>query len=70
MELRAEIKEYIDNLSDAKLVALKPLLSVLIEEPLVVETDLTDEEKEIIRAAREEHKRGEGGHVAPKDLGI
>ena len=57
-ELRAEVHEYIDNLPDQKLAALKPILTLLMDEPLVIETDLTDEEKEIIRRGREEHKKG------------
>ena len=67
-ELRAEVLEYIDNLSDYKLAALKPILTLLVDEPLVIETDLTDEEKEIIRQGREEYKKG--GYVSLKSLGI
>ena len=67
-EIRAEVQEYIDNLSDKKLAALKPILTLLIDEPLVFETDLTDEEKEIIRQGEEEYKKGE--YVSLKSLGI
>ena len=67
-KIRAEVHEYIDNLSDQKLSALKPILSLLMDEPLVIETDLTDEEKEIIRKGREEYKKG--GYISLKDLGI
>jgi len=67
-EIRAEVHEYIDNLSDQKLAALKPILTLLIDEPLVYETDLTDEEKEIIRLGEEEYKKGE--YVSLQSLGI
>jgi len=61
-EIRAEVQGYIDNMSDRELTAIKPILSLLIDEPLVIETDLTEEEKEIIREGREEYKKG--GYVS------
>jgi len=67
-EIRAEVQEYIDNISDQKLAALKPILTLLIDEPLVYETDLTDEEKEIIQQGEEEYKKGE--YVSLNSLGI
>jgi hypothetical protein len=44
--LRREIKNYIDFIPDDKLQALKPILSLLTEE-LIIETDLTEEEKNL-----------------------
>ena len=67
-EIRAEVQAYIDNLSDRKLAALKPILTLLIDEPLIFETDLTDEEKEIIRQGEAEYKKGE--YVSLRNLGI
>ena len=57
-ELRKEIHDYISILPESKLEALKPLLSVLVNDIIVIETDLTDEEKEIIARGREEYKKG------------
>ncbi|MBR4726286.1 MAG: hypothetical protein IK080_00170, partial [Clostridia bacterium] len=57
-ELRKEILDCIDRLPDSKLEAIKPLLHLLTDETSVVETDLTDEEREIIRAGRAEYKAG------------
>ncbi len=57
-ELRAEVLEYIDLLPDSKLEALRPILRLLTNEAPIVEIDLTDEEKKIIRAGREEYKAG------------
>lgn len=59
-ELRREVQGCIDRLPDSKLEALKPLLYLLTDDygEAVIETDLTDEEKEIIRAGREEYKKG------------
>jgi len=68
LEIRAEVHEYIDNLSDEKLAALKPILTLLIDGPLVYETDLTEEEKEIINRGEEEYKKGE--YVSLRSLGI
>ena len=57
--IRQEIQGYIDMLPDLKLEALRPILNLLAYgEPYVIETDLTDEEKEIIREGREEYTKG------------
>ena len=56
--IRKEIVEYINNLSESKLEALKPLLLLLLDETICVETDLSEEEKAIIKAGREEYKKG------------
>lgn len=58
-EIRKEIQNYIDVLSDRKLEALKPLLTMLVDESMVIQTDLTDEEKAIIVRGREEYAKGE-----------
>lgn len=57
-ELRKEVQDCIDRLPDSKLEALRPLLRLLTDDEIAVETDLTDEEKEIIRAGREEYRAG------------
>lgn len=57
-EIRKEIHEYIDCLSENELAALKPILTLLVDEPLIIETDLTDEEKAIIAEGMEEYKKG------------
>jgi len=56
--IRQEIQSYIDNIPDSKLEALKPLLSVLMNDTIILETDLTGEEKAIIMRGREEYKKG------------
>ena len=57
--IRREVLEYINDIPDSKLEALKPLLTLLMEDTtMVIETDLTDEEKTIIRNGREEYKQG------------
>ena len=57
-EIRKEILGYIDILPDNKLEALKPLITLLVNDSVVVETNLTDEERAIIARGREEHKKG------------
>ncbi len=57
-ELRKEVLDCIDRMPDSKLEALRPLLRLLTNDSPVIETDLTEEEKEIIRAGREEYKTG------------
>ena len=61
-EIRKEIQGYIDSLPDSKLEALKPILTLLTDNTLVIETNLTEEEKEIIRMGRAEYRRG--GYVS------
>ncbi len=65
--LREEIQTYIDCIPDSKLQALRPLLSVLADDTLVVETDLTGEEKKIVAQGRKEYERG--GFVSLDDIG-
>lgn len=57
-ELRKEILDCIDRMPDSKLEAIRPLLRLLTDDTPVVEIDLTDEEREIIRAGRAEYKAG------------
>ena len=56
--IRKEIQDYIDIIPDITLEALKPILTVLANDTIALETDLTDEERKIIRASREEYKQG------------
>ncbi|MDR1638010.1 MAG: hypothetical protein LBR93_11830, partial [Treponema sp.] len=48
------LKTIIDVMPERSLYALKPLLSVLSIEPVIIETDLTAEEKTIIAAGEKE----------------
>ncbi len=56
--IRQEVLNYIDNIPDSKLEALKPILVVLVNDTLTIETDLTEEEKEIIANGRKEYQSG------------
>jgi hypothetical protein len=54
--IRKEVLNYIEELSDAKLDALRPILRVLVaEEPIIIETDLTNDEKKSIAAGMAEY---------------
>lgn len=55
--IRKEILSYIDELPDSKLEAIKPILSILVNDTFTVENDLTDEEKNIILNGRKEYKK-------------
>lgn len=57
--IREEVLSYIDSIPDNKLLALRPLLSVLVNDTIILETDLTDEEKDIVVQGREEYKHGD-----------
>ena len=56
--IRNEILNYINEIPDEKLIALKPLLTLLVNDTLVIESNLDTDEKEIIRQGREEYKQG------------
>ena len=44
--------------------AINPILSILVDDNITIETDLTDEEKETIRHGRKEY---ESGNFVPLD---
>ena len=56
--IRQEVLDCINELPDSKLEALKPILTLLVNENISIETDLTDSEREIIAKGREEYKKG------------
>ena len=57
--IRKQVMDYINHIPDAKLEALRPLLMMLSDDDdFAVQTDLTDEEKNIIQQGREEYKEG------------
>jgi hypothetical protein len=54
--IRQEVLNCINDLPDVKLEALRPLLRLLIDnEPLIIETDLTEEEKSWVKEGRREY---------------
>jgi len=56
--IRKEVMNYIDDIPDSKLAALMPILTLLTDDAIVVETNLTDEEKSIVAEGREEYRKG------------
>jgi hypothetical protein len=56
MTVREEIHAYIDDISESKLIALKPLLSALADESIIIERDLTEEERNIINKGMLEYE--------------
>jgi len=57
--IKQEIQEYISILPDNALMALKPIITLLVAEEPLVETDLTDEEKSIILRGRTAYAKGD-----------
>lgn len=59
MDMRQELHAYLDIMPETKLAILKPLLSFLAhdtpEGKIIIETDLTDEERVIIAEGMEEY---------------
>ena len=59
--VRRELKRYIDAIPENNLEIVRPMLSFLagnqvINEPLIIETNLTVDEKATIKAGRKERK--------------
>ena len=59
-ELRSELHRCLDAIPDKGLVALKPLLTLLSnDDEYIIETDLTDKERDIVARGWEEYKQGD-----------
>jgi hypothetical protein len=56
--VKQEINDYIKIIPKHKLPALIPLLEILAEPSLIIETNLTKREREIIKKGREERLNG------------
>jgi hypothetical protein len=61
--LRKEIHSIVDALPDRSLPVIRPLLSFLIEQP-IIDTDLTDEENTMIEKSLAEY-RADPSSVTP-----
>jgi hypothetical protein len=68
MTIRQEMHGFIDAMPERKLYALKPLFYILNDdEPLIIEADLTDEERAIIAEGEAEYKRDPSSFTSLKD---
>jgi len=56
LAVRQEIHNLIDTMPERNLYALRPLLSVLVDYPVFIETDLTDEEKKWVQEGDKHYK--------------
>ena len=56
--IRNEVINCIEDLPDNRLEALMPILLMLRDDTITIETDLTDEEKNIVHQGRNEYKQG------------
>lgn len=63
MTLRQEIHAYVDDITEKKLLALKPLLFALADESIVIEKDLTEEEREIINKGMADYEANPNSFV-------
>ena len=64
MTIREEIQGYINDISESKLLALKPLLASLVDETVKIEYDLTMEEKALIVKGMEEYRNNPKSFVS------
>jgi hypothetical protein len=66
--IRQEMHGFIDIMPERKLYALKSLFEVLNDdEPLIIETDLTDEERAIIAEGEAEYERDPSSFTSLRD---
>jgi hypothetical protein len=66
--IKQEILDYIEIIPDSKLEALKPILSILADDTIILETDLTDEERAIIARGREEYESNPDSFVSLESI--
>ena len=63
MTMRQEIHSYIEDISESKLIALKPLLFTLANESIVIEWELTDEERALIKQGMAEYEKNPNSYI-------
>jgi len=63
MTVRQELHAYIDDIPESKLQALKPLLFALADEAVVLEYDLTEDERAVITKGMEEYEENSDSFV-------
>ena len=68
MTIRQELHGFIDEIAESKLEALRPLLSVLAEDTIVIETDLTDEERRLIAEGKQEYRDNPASFTPLEDV--
>ena len=56
MTVRQEIHSYIDDIPESKLLALKPLLFALADDTILIESNLTEEEQDLIASGMAEYE--------------
>ena len=64
MTIRQEIQAYINDISESKLIALKPLLLALTDESIVIEHDLTSDERSIINKGMAEYEANPNSFIS------
>jgi hypothetical protein len=68
MTTRQRLHDYIDTIPDYGLSIVEPMLAYLADEPLVIETDLTEEEKAVIEEGRKLRKEHPEEFISLKEL--
>ena len=66
--MRQEMHTFIDEMPDYRLFALRPLMEVLVDEPLIIETDLTAEEHAIIENGWQHYEAHPEDFIPLEDL--
>ena len=68
MTIRQEIHNCIEDISESKLIVLKPLLFALAEESIVIENNLTDEERTLIAQGMAEYEKNPDSFISLENV--
>jgi hypothetical protein len=68
MTIRQEIHNCIEDISESKLIVLKPLLFALAEESIVIENNLTDEERILFAQGMAEYEKNPDSFISLENV--
>ena len=68
MTVKQEIHAYIDDISESKLIALKPLLLALADESVIIEQNLTEEEHAAVAKGIAEYEANPNSFIALSEI--
>jgi len=66
--IRQELHNYIDDISENKLFALKPLLFALADESIVIENNLTVDERILVAQGITEYEKNPSSFISLENL--
>ena len=68
MTIRQEIHNYIDDMPESKLIILRPLLYALADESIVIEQNLTEEERFLVAQGMAAYESDPDGFISLQNV--